>query len=223
MSKQIRVKIMPRIVRDKNHLYATINLDAMNQAMNILRGEHFKLWLYLNKNQEGYEFDLSQKACEAWGIKKDTYHKAKASLVEAGYLVSSDGSHFQFYEFPQSQNQTLKSEIQTEESEIQTQVIGKSEFQTLNEESEIQTKNQKHKSQIQTLEINEKSEIQTLKSEKTINSDEFQQTNNTINNNTNIIIHGEVSRGLVESCFIDYQIDEDKGLVYYNNKIFKLV
>ena len=174
MSKQIHIKTMPRITRDKNHLYTTINLDAMNQAMNTLRGEHFKLWLYLNKNQEGYEFDLSQKACEAWGLKKDTYHKAKASLVEAGYLVPIDDTTLQFYEFPQSQNQTLKSEIQINSSEIQTNELGKSEIANFNEKSEIQTQIKKGQSEFQTLESSEKSEIRTLKSENAKNSDEFQ-------------------------------------------------
>jgi hypothetical protein len=55
--------------------------------MCLIKGESLKLWLYLNKNQDGYTFDLSQKALEAWGLKKDSYYTAKDKLIELGYLI----------------------------------------------------------------------------------------------------------------------------------------
>lgn len=45
------------------------------------------MWAYLNKNQENYQFELSQKACAEWGIKKDSYYSAVKDLIDRGYLV----------------------------------------------------------------------------------------------------------------------------------------
>ena len=49
-----------------------------------------------------YEFDLSQVACEAWGLKRDSYRRAKQDLISKGYLVEvvGDGENYEFYEVP---------------------------------------------------------------------------------------------------------------------------
>ena len=75
--------------------------------MNTLKGSSLKIWLYLNKNQERYTFDLSRAACLEWGIKKDSYYDGIKELMEKGYLVQSrEGSnYYTFYESPQSVNQ----------------------------------------------------------------------------------------------------------------------
>ena len=44
------------------------------------------MWLYLNKNQDNYRLELSQKACEEWGIKKDSYYDGVRNLIDKGYL-----------------------------------------------------------------------------------------------------------------------------------------
>lgn len=61
-----------------------------------LKGETLKLWLYCNKNQDNYQFELSQKALQDWGLKKDAYQTAKKKLMELGYLVptSEDSNDF---------------------------------------------------------------------------------------------------------------------------------
>ena len=101
------VQIGKRTVRDGKHLYATMNLDAMQQAMRTLKGSSLKMWLYLNKNQENYTFDLSRTACLEWGIKKDSYYDGVRELVEKGYLVQArEGSnYYTFYEAPRTENQ----------------------------------------------------------------------------------------------------------------------
>lgn len=68
--------------------------------MMALKGETLKLWLYLNKNQSGFQLELSQKACEQWGIKKDAYYTARKKLIELGFLVpKAEGSNiYIFYE-----------------------------------------------------------------------------------------------------------------------------
>ena len=103
-----------------------------------LKGETLKLWLYCNKNQDGYQFELSQKALQEWGLKKDAYQTAKKKLMELGYLVpaSEDSNVLIFYETlsekptnPIESVFQIQSEIQTKietsESEKPTKCLGK--------------------------------------------------------------------------------------------------
>ena len=129
---QKKVKIAPRIKRDRDHLFAMMNIEALQLAMQNLKGSALKMWLYFNKNQDNYEFELSQKACSEWGIKKDSYYSGVEELIKKGYLIPIVyGSNiYTFYEIPQLekvalQKATLFSEIdnchfinQTEESQI---------------------------------------------------------------------------------------------------------
>lgn len=67
------------------------------------------LWLYLNKNMEGYSLELSQKACEEWGLKRDSYYRAFKELEAKGYLIV--GKHG--YEFRErSDNHTDNTDNQ---------------------------------------------------------------------------------------------------------------
>ena len=76
--------------------------------MNCLKGSGLKMWLYCNKNQEQYRFALSQKACEEWGIKKDSYYDGIRNLIDNGYLRQSQpGSNlYIFYENALTENPT---------------------------------------------------------------------------------------------------------------------
>lgn len=57
---------------DKQHLYTTINLLALETAGAELKAGAFKLWVYIAKNQNNFTFGLSNKAvAECFGIKKD--------------------------------------------------------------------------------------------------------------------------------------------------------
>ena len=85
------------------------NLDALRQAMNCLKGSGLKMWLYINKNQDGYRFELSRQACAEWGIKKDSYYDGFNDLVNKGYLrLSHPGSNiYYFYENALAENPTF--------------------------------------------------------------------------------------------------------------------
>ena len=75
------VIIAPRTARNKENIYATMNIEALQKAMKSLNGKSgLLLWLYLNKNQDNYGLELSQVACEKWGLKKDSYYRAFAEL-----------------------------------------------------------------------------------------------------------------------------------------------
>lgn len=89
---------------DETHIYAKINIEAMALAMKDLTPVQFQVWLYFAKNQAGYTFAISPAAAlKEFGIKKDSFQKAKQVLKEKGYLVenpSAGKNHFIFYEKP---------------------------------------------------------------------------------------------------------------------------
>lgn len=89
---------------NKENLYATINLAAMENAAQDLKPNSFKLWIYFSKNQDGHEFALSSKAVERdFNIKKDAYDGAIKELLDKGYLTKqpdTDDEDYYFYEIP---------------------------------------------------------------------------------------------------------------------------
>ena len=103
------VRIVQREKRDKKHLYAMYNQNALQQAMCKLKGSGLKMWIYINKNQDGYQFELSRKACEDWGIKKDSYYDGLKDLENNGYLrPSKPGSNiYLFFENALAENPTF--------------------------------------------------------------------------------------------------------------------
>lgn len=97
-ANQKRITIQKEECNNKNR-YAVINLQSLNQAMQSLtRGSSFKLWMYLAKNQNEYEFDLSKVDCSHWGIKSDSYYSAVKDLIEKGYLQEIASNKFVFKE-----------------------------------------------------------------------------------------------------------------------------
>ena len=113
------IKLAPRAKRDKDHLYATLNLEVLQEAMKVLDGSSIKLWLYFNKNADGYQFELSRVDCEKWGLKKDAYYRAVKELTDKGFLVPIyEGSNiFLFHEKAVSERPKDFSETQNFESE----------------------------------------------------------------------------------------------------------
>ena len=118
---QKTVKLAPRIKRDSEHLYCMANLEALQSAMQTLNGSGLKLWLYLNKNQDGYRFELSRVDCAKWGIKKDSYYSAVDELINKGFLVQDHyGSNmYWFHEKAVSDKPKSFSEIPIEVSKNQ--------------------------------------------------------------------------------------------------------
>lgn len=86
--KAIRIQ---KALSDKNHLYTITNKNALSEALKILKPNTFKIWMWLNSNQDDYEFGLSgtlvQEEC---GMSKATYDKAIKELIETGYLVPTE-------------------------------------------------------------------------------------------------------------------------------------
>lgn len=86
---------------DTKHIYAKINVDAIQNAMLNLKPSTVKVWFYFAKNQDGYEFDLSSIAvCAYCNISDKTYREAIKELTENRYLVPIAKNVFEFYEMP---------------------------------------------------------------------------------------------------------------------------
>jgi len=145
------VQIMPRVKRNKDHLYAMINIDAARKAMTNLKGSGFKLWFYINKNQEKFRLELSQKACADWGIKKDSYYSAVSELIEKNYLVPvSEGSNcFGFYENGDGEKPKMISETPPQTSEIKKEFSEKKAI--LSEKTERNITNNTNKTENKTM------------------------------------------------------------------------
>lgn len=76
------------IVREKPSLqYVKINSDSISEAMKQLTPVEFQVWMYLAKNKDGMEWEISPRAaCEEWGIKTSSFHKAITTLKKMSYL-----------------------------------------------------------------------------------------------------------------------------------------
>lgn len=89
---------------NKENLYAIFNLNAMQHAMIDLKPSGLKLWMYINKNQDGHTFALSAVDAVKWGVgSRKSYDNAVKELQEKGYLVNKSGNHFDFYELPKAE------------------------------------------------------------------------------------------------------------------------
>ena len=87
---------------DTKNLYAKINIEALTSAVQDLKGESFKLWIYLSKNQDNYTFNLSKVDAMNFGIGSiSSYNRAVAELVQKGYLQEIQKDEYTFIERPQ--------------------------------------------------------------------------------------------------------------------------
>ena len=79
---------------DRN--YQNFKSDEVQEAMRNLKGEQFKLWVFFMMNQSSF----SQKTCEEWGIKKDSYYRGVEELRKKGYLKRIEDGSYEFYAQP---------------------------------------------------------------------------------------------------------------------------
>lgn len=89
---------------DKENLYATINLEALHNAMADLGSSPaFHLWMYFAKNQDGYTFAVSPAATLSWGVPRASFYKALQTLKEKKYIVEKSDNTYDFYESPKEE------------------------------------------------------------------------------------------------------------------------
>ena len=99
---QMTATICREKLNEKN--FVMINEESIAAAMKALTPVEFQVWMYLAKNQNGIEWEISpQAACNQWGIKVSSFHKAITTLKKAGYLVPKEEgtkTKYWFYEKP---------------------------------------------------------------------------------------------------------------------------
>lgn len=102
---QLKATICREEINKSN--FVMINEDSIADAMKALSPVEFQVWFYLAKNQNGIEWEISpQAACNQWGIKISSFHKAIATLKAAGYLVPKTPdtkTQYWFYEKPKAE------------------------------------------------------------------------------------------------------------------------
>lgn len=110
----------------KNAIHAQINMEALEASAQRLQAGAFKLWVYMAKNQNNYEFALSSKDCnDRFGIGIKQYNNAVAELKEKGYLVEVDKDIYIFNEVSvitkeDNENKTENSVITKEDNAVIT-------------------------------------------------------------------------------------------------------
>lgn len=79
---------------DKQHKYTVNNLEAMGEAAKRLQSKGgFKLYMYLAKNQDKYNFALSSTEFCSWsGLGIAAYRTAFEELKTEGYLIPKDAT-----------------------------------------------------------------------------------------------------------------------------------
>lgn len=112
---------------NKDNHYAMINLQSLQKAMQDLKGETFKMWVYLSKNQPQFQLELSYKAAAQFGITKTTYYDVIENLIGKGYLQRKD-ENSNIYYF----TETAFSEIRKDDEEETEYII--SEIRNINSE-----------------------------------------------------------------------------------------
>ena len=82
-----------------------IKNENWKAAARDLKPHALLLYLYFAANADNYEFALSPAAItEEIGMPRSTYHDQFRVLVNKGYLVSSSGNGYDFYEVPQARD-----------------------------------------------------------------------------------------------------------------------
>lgn len=82
-------------------LYTTFLQSAGKYACEKLtKISSLKLWIYLEKNSDGFQFALSPKDCEAWGITRDAYKAGVAELISKGFIRHQKGNYYVFCDAP---------------------------------------------------------------------------------------------------------------------------
>lgn len=119
-----------------------IKNDNWQAAACDLGAHALMLYLYIASNANGYVLALSPVAVrQAIGMARSTYHDQFHKLVDKGYLVPAIGNTFEFYEVPQSVEQTQEAlsdvGLNFEESPSDNKQVNSDGYPVMHEDIEI--------------------------------------------------------------------------------------
>lgn len=110
---------------NKQNKYTANNLAALDEAARRLQSKGgFKLYMYLAKNQNKYNFNLSSNDFMIWsGLGYTAYTTAFKELEEKGYLIAKDKTEVIYTFFDKSQKEDEEKEITIEVPEAKVEEI----------------------------------------------------------------------------------------------------
>ena len=130
-----RVLTIHKEPTDKQHKYTCNSLEALGEAAKRLQSKGgFKLYMYLAKNQDKYNFALSSSDFCNWsGLGIAAYRTAFEELEKQGYLIinGSSTNNYIFYDKAQKEDEaeqkdniniTIPTEKVEEVQQLQEQV-----------------------------------------------------------------------------------------------------
>ena len=99
---------------NKSNLYTINNLSAIDQAAGrLISKAGFKLYIYIAKNQNKYNFNLSSKDFMKWAYcQRTAYNTAFQQLVTQGYLIKKQNTDncYMFYDKSQLNDDIINIE-----------------------------------------------------------------------------------------------------------------
>lgn len=99
---------------DKQHKYTCNSLEALGEAAKRLQSKGgFKLYMYLAKNQDKYNFALSSSDFCNWsGLGIAAYRTAFEELEKQGYLIinGSSTNNYIFYDKAQKEDEAAEKD-----------------------------------------------------------------------------------------------------------------
>ena len=99
---------------DKEHKYTCNSLEALGEAAKRLQSKGgFKLYMYLAKNQDKYNFALSSSDFCNWsGLGIAAYRTAFEELEKQGYLIlkGSSTNNYTFYDKAQKEDEAAQND-----------------------------------------------------------------------------------------------------------------
>lgn len=85
-----RIILIKRVSAEVRKEYFKIGHNQLNKVANDLKGNAFKLYIYLANNQNNFILELSSRDFINWsGTSESTYDRAFTELKEKGYLISA--------------------------------------------------------------------------------------------------------------------------------------
>ena len=109
-----RVLTIHKEPTDKQHKYTCNSLESLGEAAKMLQSKGgFKLYMYLAKNQDKYNFALSSSDFCNWsGLGIAAYRTAFEELEKQGYLIinGSSTNNYIFYDKAQKEDEAAEKD-----------------------------------------------------------------------------------------------------------------
>ena len=102
-------------IKDAEHPYVKLSINATQKAMNELKGYDFQLYILLAMNQIDYVMGFSPTdLAKYYGGSEKSWRNARDTLKRYGYLIKISGNQWEFKEEPVRENPPVQDVAGTE-------------------------------------------------------------------------------------------------------------